>query len=75
MCYEAAKPVNHTEKSLCTTMKTQNSHTKKQKSSPKFLGLQVELIDLTYEKSLERCPVPNRVLEGRLPHYYCYYYF
>ena len=44
-------------------MKTQNSQTKKQKSSPKFIGLQVELIDLTYEKSLEQCPVPNQCLE------------
>lgn len=43
----------------------------KQKSSPKFLGLQVELNDLTYEKSLEQCLVPNHVLNGRLHHYYC----
>lgn len=42
----------------------------KQKSSPKFIGLQVELSDLTYEKNLELCPVPNHVLNGRLHHYY-----
>lgn len=42
----------------------------KQKSSPKFIGLQVELNDLTHEKSLEQCPVPNHVLNGRLHHYY-----